>query len=357
MATVTYKCPNCGGGLQFEPNGQRFHCEYCTSDFTQEQLESMIPETAHEQNQNVQGEQSGFSGFSGSGSGAVVYSCPSCGAEIVTDETTAATFCYYCHNPVVLAGRLEGEYLPDFVIPFSIDKDKAVEIFSGWMKKKRYVPKAFYSGQQTPQLTGVYFPYLLYSCQIKGEIDGDGVKNRIWTAGNIRYTEVKKYRVSRQGTMKVNHITRNALKKANKRLVEGVLPFEMDKIKPFSMGYLSGFLAEKKDLGQQEFAGEVESEVRDFAVSALKDSVGSYDNVQIHTNSTEIQNAAWKYALLPVWTLTYQDQNKNAIYYFALNGQTGKICGELPVDFGRLAIRFVSIFLPVLILLLGGFFL
>lgn len=98
----------------------------------------------------------------------MLYTCPSCGAEIVTDETTAATFCYYCHNPVILSGRLSGEFHPDYVIPFAMEKKRAVEIFEQWMKKKRFVPKAFYSEDQIEKISGVYFPYMLYSCRAEG---------------------------------------------------------------------------------------------------------------------------------------------------------------------------------------------
>ena len=86
MAAITYKCPNCDGGLIFDPSSQKYHCEFCLSDFTQEELDVPEPEDSQ----------------------AVLYTCPSCGAQIVTDETTAATFCYYCHNPVVLSGKLTG---------------------------------------------------------------------------------------------------------------------------------------------------------------------------------------------------------------------------------------------------------
>lgn len=342
MATVTYKCPNCGGGLAFDPDGQSYHCEYCASDFSQEQLDGLTPKSAADQQDKS----------------AVLYTCPSCGAEVVTDDTTAATFCYYCHNPVVMAGRLEGEFLPDFVIPFAIDKEKATDIFSEWIKRKRYVPKAFFTKEQIETLTGVYFPYILYSCEVDGEMEGEAVKNRIWTTGNIRYTEISRFRVSRKGTMKVDHVARNVLKKANKQLVEGVLPFEMERLKPFSMGYLSGFQAEKRDMGQQEFSHEIEEEVKDYAVSSLQSSIGSYDSVSLSNKRADIKNPIWNYALLPVWTLTYKEEKTGKIYYFALNGQSGKICGKLPVDMGRLAVLFASIFFPILsVLLIGGYFL
>ena len=139
MAAITYKCPNCDGGLIFDPSSQKYHCEFCLSDFTQEELDALKPDDSQ----------------------AVLYTCPSCGAQIVTDETTAATFCYYCHNPVVLSGRLTGQFAPDYVIPFQIDRDKAKEIFAQWIAKKKYVPDAFYSGKQIETMTGVYFPYWL----------------------------------------------------------------------------------------------------------------------------------------------------------------------------------------------------
>ena len=121
----------------------------------------------------------------------MLYTCPSCGAQIVTDATTAATFCYYCHNPVVLAGRLTGSFEPDYVIPFQIDRKKAEEIFGQWIRRKRFVPDSFYSPKQIQTMTGVYFPYWLYRCQLHGNLTAEGRNNRVWTAGNIRYTETK----------------------------------------------------------------------------------------------------------------------------------------------------------------------
>lgn len=356
MATITYKCPSCGGGLKFNPILQKYKCEYCLSDFTQEDLERLAPSEAADQVETA--ESADLDGGTDSvQQNGLLYTCPSCGAEIVTDDTTAATFCYYCHNPVVLSGKLKGNYHPDYVMPFAIDRKGATRIFTEWIKKKRYVPKAFFSKDQIEKLTGVYFPYWLYSCEVDGELDAQGMKLRVWTLGNIRYTETQKFDVQRKGRMEVNNVTRNALKKANRQLAEGVLPYKMEEVKPFSMGYLSGFIAEKRDMEQVEFEQDVAGEVRDFAVNSLKNSVGAYDKVNIVRSQAQIEAAQWKYALMPVWTLTYRDSAKDKIYYFALNGQTGKICGELPVDKKRLALLFMEVFFPVLFtLLLLGYF-
>ena len=127
MSAITYKCPNCDGGLVFDPESGTYACEYCLSKFTQEELMAESQSAEAEQSEKTVGEE--WAETEKSQESAVVYHCPSCGAEIMTDETTAATFCFYCHNPVVLSGRLEGEYLPDGIIPFKITKEEAIERF------------------------------------------------------------------------------------------------------------------------------------------------------------------------------------------------------------------------------------
>lgn len=398
MATITFKCPNCGGGLQFDPASQKYKCEYCLSLFSQEELQNlqamqntqnvqdmqntqnmqnlqamqdtqnlqaMQNEQAMQDMQNEQGEAGGKQTADAAGrpkgasAQAVIYTCPSCGAEIVTDETTAATFCFYCHNPVVLEGRLDGAYEPDYVLPFEVDRAKAREIFLRWLKKKRFVPKSFYSEEQIEKMTGVYFPYWMYSCQVDGHLEAIGTRQtRTWVQGSTRYTENKKYNVVRNGRMNVDRVTRNALKKADRKLVEGVMPYELGKIKPFSMGYLSGFMAEKRDIEHEEYEREVEEEVRSYAASSLASGVDGYSNLQVQSRQIDLKNARWDYALMPVWTLTYKDGASGQIYYFACNGQTGKVCGKLPIDKVKLGIFFAEIFAPLFaVLLIVGYLL
>ena len=141
MEVITYKCPNCGGDLTFDPASGKYKCEYCLSSFTQEEAEKANPKAAEALNgeddaagaqeaSDAQKESSTEETKGETEQGeAVVYTCPNCGAEIVTDATTAATYCFYCHNPVVLSGRLSGEYMPDFVLPFKISKEQAIEKF------------------------------------------------------------------------------------------------------------------------------------------------------------------------------------------------------------------------------------
>ncbi len=331
MSVVSFKCPNCGGELVFDPTTQKYKCEYCFSDFTQEELEVFAAkelEKASEEiiEEKVVAEDSGEEGN--------LYSCPSCGAEIVTDATTAATFCYYCHNPVVLAGKLSGEYLPKQIIPFKIDKKQAQEKFLSYVKSKKFVPKNFFNKKQIELLSGVYFPYWVCDCDIDGSVSGEAKKIRIWRVGDTEHTETKIYHVERSGNVHLEDIMRNALKKANHELVDGVLPFRMDEVKDFNMGYLSGFVAEKRDMEIAEFEQEISEEAKKYGENLLRDTVQGYTHVSLNRNTMKMDKMDWSYVMLPVWTVTYKGRDGKT-YYYSMNGQTGNIYGELPISFAR----------------------
>ena len=224
MSVVSYKCPNCDGELVFNPRTQKYRCEYCASAFSQEELNQMQPEGAHQprpespsqtQQEPESQEQENTSSMEPEGN---VYRCPSCGAEIVTDDTTAASFCYYCHNPVVLSGRVSGEYLPHKIIPFAIDKKQATEKFLEYVHSKKFVPKAFFNKSQIEKISGVYFPYWMVDMDMEGSLQAEGRNVRVWRSGDTEYTETKIYRVERAGDIHLEDITRNALKKANSKL-------------------------------------------------------------------------------------------------------------------------------------------
>ena len=346
MAAITYKCPNCGGGLIFDPKTQKYGCEYCRSQFSQEELEALSGDQDGEKESRTEDLE-----------GAALYTCPSCGAQIVTDETTAATFCYYCHNPVVLSGRLSGEFRPDLVIPFQIDRKKAREIFGQWVGRKKFVPEAFCSEGSLETMTGVYYPYWMYSCHIYGKLEGQGTMVSQTTAGDMRITTTRIYEVSRSGETRIQGLLRSALKKGDRNLAEGVQPFETEKAQEFSMGLLSGFQAEKRDMESSRFSQEAGREVEEFFLDGLKNQGGAYSSFQVTDRQVHRDQEKWSYALLPVWTLTYRERRSGKIYYFALNGQTGKTCGCLPVDKGKLAVLFASVFFPILIfMLIVGYF-
>lgn len=343
MSVFTYKCPNCDGGLVFDPQSGGYVCEFCLSRFTEEELEAAsAPEETKQESAAQQ---------------AVLYRCPSCGAEVVTDETTAATFCFYCHNPIVLSGKLAGEYLPDGVIPFQITKEEAVERFQKWIGKKKLIPRGFYSKRQIEKMSGVYFPYWLYGCEMKSTLNGTAKDLRVWRVGDMEYTETKTYEIRREGTVSFRHLPKTALQKAEAAMLKGIFPYQFDALEPFHMGYLSGFQAEKRDIEKQTLQEEVRRESAEYAKKRMRDTVTGHHSFLADSQKDTVMTDGFQYVLLPVWVLTYRERGSQ-VYYYAMNGQTGEIVGKLPVAWEKLAMLCAVIFLAVFVLLMiGGFLL
>lgn len=391
MATMNYDCPACGGPLKFNPDKQKFTCEYCMSEFTPQQVQELYAqqekkvdaEEVQEQEQQARPSEDGE---------FVLYTCPSCGAEVMTSATTAATHCFYCNNPVVLGGRLSGEYTPDAVLPFALNKEKAIDRFLALCKKRHFLPGGFASKDRFDKFSGVYFPYWYVNQQKEAQMLATCKKRRTWTSGNTEYTETSIYNVSRAGNLVIENVAEcalagdndnmlkdaqkeqmdiknvkteadkqkfNAMKKQqNKQLndmLSGVHPFDVSKMQPFAMSYLSGFTAEKRDLGKQDVKEKVDARMHEYAEQLLRNTIHGYDDITVNQFDEKTDLEAWSYALLPVWVTTYKF--KDEILLFAINGQTGKTYGKLPLNPGKLALASALVGAAAFVLaMLGGMF-
>ncbi len=326
MEAVQYKCPACGAGLKFDAEKQDFTCEYCDSVFKEEDFFDKDNKLNSEATSDFEN--------------AVLYICPSCGAEVLTDETTAATTCYYCSNPVVLSGKLSGELKPDYIIPFKIEKSEAINKFNELCKKKKFLPEDFISQARLEEIKGIYFPYWFIDCNTNGSINAKSRHIKTWVVGDLKYTETTVKGHFRQGEMAIVNMPEAALKSKDKDILKYVCPFDGADFVPFSMSYLSGFLAEKRNIEFSEIDEEINNKIKTLSTEKLKNTIEEA-NVSVDDGLINIGEKSKKYNLLPVWVLNYKHQNKNYIY--ALNGQTGKVYGELPVCKKKLAILFAGV--------------
>lgn len=361
MATMNYVCPNCTGPLRFNPDKQKFTCEYCLSEFEPEVIQQLSEqkeqrETSDEREVNAaekRKEQAKAQGAEESDEYPVSYTCPSCGAEVVTTSTTAATTCFYCQNPVVLGGRLSGEFNPDKVVPFKLSKEKAMDKFLAMCGKKWFLPKGFAGKEQFEKLNGVYFPYWYADEQKTASLSAVGKKVRTWRSGNKEYTETRVFNVTRAGDVIVNNVFERALKSESREMLQSVHPYDMTEAKPFKMSYLSGFQAEKRDLEKKDVEPVIEQKMNQYAQQALRNTMEGYDAIENEHFDQRTDLSAYTYNLMPVWMVTYK--YKGEIIPFAINGQTGKAYGELPVNMGKLALFSAGLAVLVFfIVVLGG---
>ena len=338
------KCPNCGGAIQFDSHTQKVICPYCDTEFDPDafkQAEKDYARTDYEDEKQWEGMR-GADWQSASDGRLRIFVCKSCGGELVTDETTAAASCPYCGNPVVLSKNTEGLLEPEYILPFQLDKDVAVEKLSEHLKGKRLLPKAFKDEQHIEEIKGIYVPFWLYDTTADAKINYKATRVRTWQDRNFIYTETKFYNVFRAGTMRFEKVPADASQRMPDDLMDSIEPFDWSALTEFEMGYLAGFFADRYDVTASEDADRVNRRIRQSTEDAIKRTVQGYATVTQEGSQVTMRGETASYALLPVWMLTTSWQDEN--YIFAMNGQTGKFVGDLPIDKGKTARQFILTF-------------
>lgn len=356
IKTVTYQCPNCNAALEYDNGTGKFRCFYCDGVFDEGEIKELFKDNEQmaldENEAELSAEQAQAEEFAQQ---SALYSCPNCGAGVICDSLTASTRCHFCHTPVILSGRLSGDFKPDVIIPFSTTREQAQSGFNQYIKGKFLLPKGFKENARINSISALYVPYWLKSGVFGAEMSAVGKKTSSWSSGSTHYVKTKVYNVERAMDLTFIRVPCDGSKRIDDSLMESIEPFSYGGLKPFSMSYLSGCAAEKYDVSKQEAAQRIDERVRQASEQLLKNSAKEYGALENVRVSVAARRQTYVYALLPVWFLNYTYKGKD--YAFAMNGQTGTMFGQLPVSGLKKFLFGVGIFLipsviPLLINLL-----
>lgn len=327
--TKEYKCPCCGGSIVFDSETQKMKCPYCDSTFDIDSLKEYEETLKKTENEKDSGGFSTKSSF-WDDDGLMHYVCSSCGGEIITSETLMSTKCPYCSNNCILTDKLSGTLRPDLVIPFKIDKKKAVECFKNALKGKRYLNAAFKDENHLSEISGVYVPVWLYSSSADAVVTYCGVTTAFWADRNFTYTQTNHFLLEREGSVEFEKIPVDGSSKMSDELMESLSPYDYSAAVDYESAYLSGFLADKYDLSSDECSPRAVERAKNSVERYFRKTTEGFSRIEKKSESINIKNGECKYALLPVWLLNTKWEGKD--YLFAVNGQTGKFVGDLPFD-------------------------
>ena len=326
-----YKCPCCGGAIAFDSAAQKMKCPYCDTEFEMEALQSYDEALQEETPDDMEWETSaGGEWQEGETDGLSSYVCKSCGGEIVCEANTAATSCPFCGNPVVMMGKFSGALRPDLVIPFKLDKKAAKEGLWKHLSGKRLLPKVFRSQNHIDEIKGVYVPFWLFDTDADAQVRYRATKVRSWSEKDYDYTETRFYLVHREGSIGFEHVPVNGSSKMAKDLMESIEPYDFRDAVNFQTAYLAGYLADKYDVTAEESVETANARVKRSTEQAFAETVKGYTTVDTERSNVQLKNGTATYALYPVWLLNTTWNGKQ--YTFAMNGQTGKFVGDLPID-------------------------
>ena len=339
---VEYKCPWCNAGLTFQGGTQQLTCEYCENTFDLDAVRAFNESASVSQSDEVQWEEVQGSEWAQEEQGQLQsFQCPSCGGEILCEDTTAASFCPYCDNPTIMPSRLSGAIRPDGVIPFKTTKEDAKAAFLSLCKGKPLLPKFFTQQNRLEKITGIYVPFWLYDCE--GDFSGSYNATQIhaWSDSNYNYTKTSHFLLRREASASFRGIPMDGSSKMEDSFMESIEPFDYSQMEDFDMAYLSGFLADKYDVEAQSGENRIKQRVDSAIQDQLQRTFLGYATTVPTSRQLSVRHSKARYVLLPVWLLNTRYKDK--IYTFAMNGQTGKITGTLPVCSKRTAIWFAGI--------------
>ena len=372
---TNYQCPACTGPLHYSAKSGKLACDYCGSSFDVAEIEALYArkeaeaaaakqasDAKAEAAQAAKAEAAEAAAASGGwdtsdlsrdwgaeADGLRVYSCPSCGAELICDQSTAATACPYCGNPAIVPGQFSGALRPDYILPFRLSKDDAVQALRAHYKGKPFLPRSFTSANHIEQIQGVYVPFWLFDGGAEGAASYRASNTNVFETGDYEITETRHYHVVRAGSLAFEKIPVDASSKMPDDHMDSIEPFDYAQLRPFSTAYLPGYLADKYDVTIDDSRDRADTRCRETLAQALRDTVTGYGACVTEREDIALRRGKVHYALLPVWMLSTKWRGQD--FLFAMNGQTGKLVGDLPTDRGRFWGMFAAIAAPLTVAL------
>ncbi|MDE5966781.1 MAG: hypothetical protein K2G89_08105 [Lachnospiraceae bacterium] len=325
-----YACRGCGGTLKFDIASQQLKCESCSNEYNPYDME-----------QATEAEQDDYD--------VTVFKCPQCGGEIYSTDNTAAGFCSFCGASTVLTGRLKKEKRVNYIIPFKQTKEDCKKAYKKLMRHAIFAPKELKDEKNIDGFRGIYMPYWVYYVKQQGHVRIHGTKSH--RSGD--YIITRHYGLHMDLDAHYKGLSYDASSSFADTISKKLAPYNVKNMKAFTPSYLSGFYADMSDVPPQIYGEEAKEFAADETIHFVKNSreakgysLDSTDKLRrmLPTNVEQTNSA-----MFPVWFLSYQ--NKGRVAYATVNGQTGKVVADLPVDIKKYLFGSLILAIPIILLL------
>lgn len=310
------KCPNCGGEMEFRPGEDQVVCKYCASKFNPKELNLEV---------KMSKENEALKTFEGKS-----YSCSQCGAQLMTFDETAVTFCSYCGSQAMIESKMLKQNSPDFIIPFSVTREDCIKAYKRKLSNALFVPNYMKSDLVVEKFRGIYLPYCIYKLERHGNCFNKGSKYSHRSGDYVYYDD---YKISSDIDASYDGISYDLISKYYDKYSVAI-PFNYKKKEVFNPNYLVGFYADTKDVDSSIY----ECDAQMIAEADLAKRMKSYSEFRKYGCSSPKANinvSDKKIGMFPVYFLAIRNKDNKTINYAVVNGQTGKVAADLPISFTK----------------------
>jgi len=365
------KCEKCGSTeISLNVDTGKLRCHWCRHEQQPPKFESPDVDLTKLKGQTI---GSGASDAVFDENDAITLKCSSCASEVIIDtsESTQAR-CHWCRNTLSLNNQVPNGAVPDKVIPFATKREEArAEIEKFVNSRQFFAHPTFKKEFTTENIMGVYMPYMVVDANVKAKFAGEGeVLLRSWTetrtvgTGNNRrtvtttYYDADRYSVSRDFDMTVEGMTiesnidklQHGSSTRTNNVINAIKPFDLEQSMKWNSNFMTGYTAQKRDTNVSDLRGLVEVKITDVARHKILGTLSDYDRgVCWKSENLNVIGKQWKAAYFPIWLYSYQQANKR-IHYVAVNGQSLKTMGSVPINHLKLFI--ISLLIGIIVGLL-----
>lgn len=337
--SINFTCQSCGAPLRFNPIANTLQCEFCSS---KESIETSL-ETIQEYDL-----QNALNSLENSNTQEInkEVTCNKCAATFTMNPYSFSANCPYCDTPAII--DFVQEITPKSLLPFHISHKEAQEKFNKWLGSLWFAPsqlKKFVDGDE--KLKGYYLPHWTYDADTttyyqgqRGDIYYINVERETIVEGRRVRRTVKEPRiqwtpVSGYVNNSFDDVTIGASKTISRTILENLTPWHTEVLVPFNKKYIAGFDSQEYTVGLDNGFELAKIKMNRVIEQHIRRAIGG-DQQQITNIETEYKNTSYKNVLFPIWTAKFRWKNRT--YNYAINGQTGKIVGERPYSWLKIAI-------------------
>ena len=308
-------CLQCGAELSIDYENKKLVCEYCRKEY----------DYSNDKNEKE-------------------YVCLSCDVDFISDKPNLEC-CPYCSSKNLTVIKLKKNLIIDKLIPFSKTQKDFISKYKKILRKKVFIPNIFYNNKIIKTCNNLYLPYYLCNMHSKAKIYIDTKKVNKWIADNYKYNKIDDYALVRFCEADLEDVSVRISNKMNKVRLNNIMPYDFNKLIDYKD--IDNYIYEdcKKSINKENLRTEIENIVIKNIFSRIKD----YDVVELKNIQTTVSNFKYKKVLLPLWVLNIEYKNK--MYYFIMNGQTGKVYYELPTSKLKMFAIFIVTFIIVFLIL------
>lgn len=338
---MNIRCPGCGATAEYSPSDLKMICKHCGKIFSAYEAEGKKKEeekdntnTASQSPQNIEKPFLKDKNRQHATIKMRHFHCSACGAELMAKETEATSFCYYCGQPAVMEEQLEDYLEPDYIIPFKLTKEEAAETIKDVLQKAYYIPKSV-KNFKIERLTPIYVPYWLIN------LDYEDFQLYEYRVKKGKYRYETKY-ASAEGKIRLDRYAVDASLKLEDFGGQRVGPFDYSELEKFDPAYLSGYYADRFDVGEKDVEEFVSENVKEMFDWVMLEGVKK-KSTQLFSSQPKQKINKVDYALLPIWFLNMELNNR--IFTILVNGQTGKVVYAIPPSWHKIFATFWGCFI------------